>query len=55
VVGHGATLGAPEALRVRRVADGQDALVFPAELAPPPAASRRVAEEVRGEPVREAA
>ena len=53
VVGHGATLGFPEALLVRRVADGQDALVFPAELAPPPA-GRRVEEEVRGEPVLEA-
>jgi hypothetical protein len=55
VAGHGATQGFPEALLVRRVADGQDALVFPAELAPPPAAGRRVAEEVRGEPVLEAA
>ena len=56
VVGHGAALGFPERLLVRRVADGQDALVFPAELAPPPpaAAGRRVAEEVRGEPVLEA-
>ena len=55
VVGHGAALGFPEALLVRRVADGQDALVFPAELAPPAPAGRRVAEEVRGEPVLEAA
>ena len=54
VVGHGATLGFPEALLVRRGADGQDALVFPAELAPPPPAGRRVAEEVRGEPALEA-
>jgi hypothetical protein len=53
VVGHGAALGFPEALLVRRVADGQDALVFPAELAPPPA-GRRVEEEARGEPVLEA-
>ena len=55
VVGHGAPLGVPEALLVRRVADGQDALVFPAELAPPPAGRRvRVEEEARGEPVLEA-
>ena len=53
VVGHGAPLGVPEALLVRRVADGQGTLVFPAELAPPPPASRRM-EEVRGEPVLEA-
>jgi hypothetical protein len=59
VVGYGATQGFPEALLVRRVADGQDALVFPPELAPPtaptaPSAGRRVEEEVRGEPVLEA-
>jgi hypothetical protein len=60
VVGYGATQGFPEALLVRRVADGQGALVFPPELAPlaaPPAAppaGRRVEEEVRDEPVLEA-
>ena len=53
VVGYGATQGFPEALLVRRVADGQGALVFPPELAPPPA-GRRAEEEVRGEPVLEA-
>ena len=35
VVGYGATVGVPEALLVRRVTDGQQALVFPSELAPP--------------------
>jgi len=35
VVGYGATVGVPEALLVRRVTDGQQALVFPPELAPP--------------------
>jgi hypothetical protein len=37
VVGCGAPRGIPEALLVRRVADGQGALVFPPELAPPAA------------------
>jgi hypothetical protein len=54
VVGHGAPLGVPEALLVRRAADGQGPLVFPAELAPPPA-GRRGEGEGRGEPVLEAA
>jgi hypothetical protein len=53
VVGYGATQGVPEALLVRRVADGRGALVFPPELAPP-SAGRRVEEEVRGERVLEA-
>jgi hypothetical protein len=44
VVGYGATQGFPEALLVRRVADGQGALVFPPELAPPGA--RRGEEDV---------
>jgi hypothetical protein len=44
VVGYGATQGVPEALLVRRVADGQGTLVFPPELAPPVA--RRVEEDV---------
>ena len=37
VVGYGAAQGVPEALLVRRSADGQGALVFPPELAPPAA------------------
>jgi hypothetical protein len=36
VVGYGATQGVPEALLVRRVADGLGVLVFPAELLPAP-------------------
>jgi hypothetical protein len=49
VVGYGASQGVPEALLVRRVTDGQQALVFPPELAPP------VGEGGRDEPPREAA
>jgi hypothetical protein len=44
-----------ELLVLRWVADGQGRLVFPPELAPAPAAGRRVEEEVRGAPTLEAA
>ena len=37
MVGYGAAQGVPEALLVRRSADGQGALVLPPELAPPAA------------------
>ncbi|MBI3972134.1 MAG: hypothetical protein HY332_12655 [Chloroflexi bacterium] len=41
VTGYGASRGFPEALLVRRVGDGTDAMIFPAELAPLPSGRTR--------------